>query len=347
MLGSPSLFINSKFDWQISKPVFRYVLGTCFILLVTTLMGYNLSYLTSILALSFISPGTKPLSFKQGFGFVFSLIIINFITFIFSEYFISYPLVFMPILCLSILWLYYSDKFPLVIKLFAIISILLIPLLSMEGSGVASFVAMSLVFNTLMAVSLTQIMFWFIPWSKADEYFIKDKKSGIKQTEIQRYVYARNILFILLPIILLFFIFKLSGGVLVLIFVAILSISPALSNPKIGAVLIVANILGGLAAIVAFNLLTFVPLFIFMILLTLFVGLLFANNLFSKKKIAPIFGTAFSSFLLILGSVTSSDDEAGSAVWTRVLQISMAVIYVVVAFGLLNYFQRRKKINRI
>ena len=346
MLGSLSIPRSSKYDWQLSKPVLRYVLGTCFILFVTTLMGYNLSYLTSILALSFISPGARPLNFKQGFGFILSLIIINFATYVFSEYFINYPLVFLPMLCLSILWLYYSDKFPMVIKLFSIISILLIPLLSMEGSGFAAFVAVSLVFNAFMALSLTQLMFWFIPWSKADEYFLKDKKDEVKQTELQRYSYARNILLILLPLILLFYIFKLSGAILVLMFVAILSISPALSNPKIGSVLIVANVLGGLTAIIGYNLLTFVPLFIFMILITLFVGLLFASNLFSKKKIAPIFGTAFSSFLLILGSVTSSDDEAGSAVWTRVIQISMAVIYVVIAFGILHHFQKQK-LNRL
>lgn len=347
MLGRLFASQSFGFDWQLSKPIFRYVLGTCFILIITTLMGYKLSYLTSVLSLTFIAPGTRPLNFKQGFGFLFSLIIINCVTFLFSEYFVSYPLVLLPLLFLSILWLYYSNKFPLVIKLFAIISILLIPLLAMEGSGVASFVAISLVFNALMAVSLTQIMFWFIPWSNADENFTKEKSDLNTQTEIARYTYAKNIVFILLPIVLLFYIFKLSGGVLVLIFVAILSISPALSNPKIGIALIAANLIGGLTSIIAYNLLTFVPLFSFMILLTLFVGFIFASNLFSKKKIAPIFGTAFSCFLLILCSVTSSSDEAGSAVWTRVIQISIAVIYVVLAFRILNYFQKHTKENRI
>jgi len=64
-----------------------------------------------------------------------------------------------------------------------------------------------------------------------------------------------------------------------------------------------------------------------MILITLIIGLIFANKLFSKDKLAPIYGSGFSTFLLILGSVTSSDAEAGSKVWTRVLQISRCCLW--------------------
>lgn len=344
MLDNSVLAIK-KYNWSISIPILRYVFGTCFIVATTALLNYELYYLTSILSLSFIAPGAKPMKFKQGFGFIVSLIILTGFAFVFSVYFNVYPLVFMPLLCLGILWIYYSDKFPTVIKLFAILSIILIPLMSLEGSAVASYIAIGLVFNVLMAVILTRFMFWIFPWSIADENFVKTQSQGEGQTEMQRFKYALNILLILLPLLLLFFILKLSGGMLVLMFVAILSMSPALSNPKVGLVMIVANILGGLFAIVAYKLLVMVPLLPFMILLILFVGFIFANNLFSDKKVAAIFGTGFSTFLLILGSVTSSDAEAGSAVWTRLIQISMAVIYVVIAFGILHHIQKNKKLK--
>ena len=251
----------------------------------------------------------------------------------------------MPLLCLSILWLYYTDKFPMVIKLFAIISILLIPLMTMEASVLGGFISMSLVFNTLMAVVLTQFMFLVFPWSIEDEVFAKDEVKASNIPELDRFKYALNILCIMLPLLFLFYIFKLSGGMLILMFVAILSISPALSNPKVGGVMIVANIFGGLFAILAYKLLVVVPLFIFMIFIVLIIGLIFANNLFSKKKIAPIFGTGFSTFLLILGSVTTSDSAAGEEVWTRVIMISGAVIYVVIAFGILNHIQKSKTLK--
>ena len=342
MLGKASTILFNNYNWRIAIPVVRYVVGISFILLVTSIMGYPLAYLTTVLSLGYIAPGAKPLSIKQGLNFIFILIIINLITFTFSSCFKEYPLVFIPLLFLGVLWIYYTNKLPLMVKLFSIISVFVIPLMSLEPTGVSAFVAISLVFNAFMAIALTQIVFKFFPWSKADETFVK-KQQVVKICEYSRYMYARNILFILLPVLLLFFIFKLSGGLLVLIFIGILSMSPALANAKVGKFMIVANILGGLFAIIGYQLLVFVPMLPFMILLTLLVGFIFGNKLFSKSKLAPIFGTGFSTFLLILGSVTASDDEAGSAVWSRLIQISIAVIYVVIAFGILNYYQSKKR----
>ena len=80
-----------------------------------------------------------------------------------------------------------------------------------------------------------------------------------------------------------------------------------------------------------------------MILMVLSVGLIFGNFIFSSHKLAPVFASGFSTFLLILGTVMSSDADAGEKVWSRVIQISMAVIYVVVAFRILSFFENRKK----
>lgn len=345
MLGNLSLNLVNKYNWKLSKPVLRYVLGTVLIMAITTVLDYQLSFLTSVLALSFLSPGTKPLKLKQAVGFISILTFLTGLSFVFSSFFIDYPFVFMPLLCLGILWIYYSQKMPTVIKLFSLMSVLIIPLLSLEGNALGGMIAVGLVFNTLMAISLTQLMFVIFPWSEEDSKFEKVKEVTNKKSPKEQFSYAINILFVLMPLLLLFFIFKLSGGLLILIFAAILSMSPALSNPKTGAVMIIANIIGGLFAIIAYKLLVVVPLFLFMLAITFIVGLFFASKLFSNKKSASIFGTAFSTFLLILLSVTSSDSEAGSEVWTRVLQISAAVIYVVIAFRILNYFINKKQLK--
>lgn len=344
MLDRLSYLSVSNYNWTNSRPLIRYVIGITFILFVSSVLGYPLSYLTTVLALGYIAPGVKPVTIKQGVSFILILMVINLITFMFSSYFKDYPLVFMPILCLGILWLYYSNKLQSTVKLFALISLLVIPLISLEPQGVSGFVAVNLIMNAFMAIFLTKLVFWVFPWSLADELFVKSK-NNIDSSEIDRFLYSRNIFFILLPVLLLFFIFKLSGGLLILIFIAILSMNPALANAKVGAVLIVANLLGGVFAILAFQLLTIVPLLVFMLLLTLIVGFLFGSKLFSKNKLAPIFGTGFSTFLLILGSVTSSDSEAGSEVWTRVVQISIAVLYVVIAFRIINYFKINRKLK--
>lgn len=330
-------------EWSGLIPVLRYVIGSCFILGVTSLMNYDLAYLTSVLALGYLAPGAKPLSFKQGSGFITILAIITGVTVIFTELFLDYALVFMPLLLLSLLWLYYTDKLPMMVKLFSLVSLVIIPFVSIDSGAIGSYVAVRLVFNAFMAIILSQLVFIIFPLCEADVPFEKKKQDVEKQSEVERYKYAVSIILILLPVLLLFYMFKLSSSILVLTFIAILSISPTLSNPKVGLVMIVANILGGVFGILAYRLLTIVPNFTFMILIALSIGIFFGSRLFSDSKYAGIFGSGFSTFLLILGSVTSSDADAGSEVWSRVIQISIAVSYVVLAFGILNRILNSRK----
>ncbi len=334
--------VRLKIDWNESIPVFRYVLGSAFIVAITSLLNYDLAYLTAVLGLGYIAPGAKPLTFKQGLGFLLIVASLSILAVMFASAFQSYALVYMPLLLLTLMWLYYTDKIPMMVKLFALISMVLIPFLSIDSTAIGAFLARILVLNAFMAIILTQLVFMIFPLCEADEKFLKEKAEAPKQSSQQRYLYAVKILCILSPVIILFYLFQWSSSVLILTFVTILTVSPAFANPKTGLVMIVANVLGGVFGIFAYQLLVMVPNFTFMILITLLVGFVFGQKLFSESKYAGIFGSAFSTFLLILGSVTASEDEAGSKVWDRVIQIGMAVIYVVVAFGLLDRFSKSK-----
>ena len=92
------------------------------------------------------------------------------------------------------------------------------------------------------------------------------------------------------------------------------------------------------------KLLVMVPEFYFLVMLTLLVGLVFGVRVFSDSPSAKLWGMAFSTLLLVIGSTTASGSgEAGSKVYTRVLQITVAVLYVVMAFGVADRFVRRKE----
>lgn len=338
---------NVKTNWKTSIPVLRYTIGVSFIMAITSLWNYELAYLTAVLGLGYLAPGAKPLSVRQGLIFIFSLLIMTGIAIVFSAVFLDYPLVFMPLLLLALLWFYYTDRIIGMVKVFLLISLIIVPFVSIDSTAIGSYVAVNLTINALMAIILSQIIFYIFPWSFTDEKFAKAQKATVKQSKKDRFRYAMNIVIILTPVILLFYIFKLSSSILILTFIAILSMSPALANPKVGMVLIVANILGGVVAILGYKLLSTIPNFAFMILLVLLVGLIFGNLIFSSHKLAPVFASGFSTFLLILGSVMSSDVDAGEKVWPRVIQIAMAVIYVVTAFRTLSYFEKKKKVRGV
>lgn len=163
------------------------------------------------------------------------------------------------------------------------------------------------------------------------------------QSERTRFISAGKKILVIMPVLILFFVFNWTNALLVLIFITILSMNPAFASKKAGLALIVANLGGGIAAIVAYNLLTVVPNLIFLGLLTLLTGFIFGEKLFSHQPASALFGTAFSTFLLILGNVTSFIGEAGEMVWTRILQLGIVVVYLVLAFFLVNHFIEEEK----
>ena len=143
----------------------------------------------------------------------------------------------------------------------------------------------------------------------------------------------------LFPLVAAFFLLQLSS-VLILVFAILLSMQPDVSKGfAAGKALIVGNVFGGLAAIAMYELLVMVPQFGFLILLTLFAGLWFGRRLFGGGKAAPLFGMAFSTLILVIGSTTSFYGDAGGKAWTRVVQITLAVLYLVLAFGTLIHLR--------
>ena len=81
-------------------------------------------------------------------------------------------------------------------------------------------------------------------------------------------------------------------------------------------------------------------------LVTLLVGLVFGTLVYSNKPTAKLYGMAFSTLLLVIASTTASGStEAESKVYTRVAQIIISVVYVVMAFGVADRFVRRKDVT--
>ena len=146
------------------------------------------------------------------------------------------------------------------------------------------------------------------------------------------------------PVAAVFFAYQSVDLILVLVFLAILTLQPSFAaGYKAGMALIAGNVVGGIASILFYDLLVLVPHFGFMVLLTLLCGMAFGSGLFSTHRWAPLFGMAFSTVLLVIGATTSSHGEAGAKALDRVIQITLAVIYGVVAFNMLkSLFPRRE-----
>ncbi len=318
------------------NPLLRYAFGSTIIMLVAMSLNYTLAYLTPVLALTFLAPGAKPPTIKTTLLFLMIIAVTSATGIIFSRFFLEYPLVFMPLLILTIFHIYYTTSLQHM-KVWFIISLLVIPMISQQSIQLGSVVAVNLFVNAFVAITLVWLVYFIFPYQE-NTIDVKKATEAVLPSDRIRFISAGKKMLVIMPVLISFFVFNWTDALLVLIFVSILSMNPAFANKKAGLALIAANLGGGLAAIVAYNLLTIVPSLIFLGLLTLLTGLIFGEKLISHKPLSALFGTAFSTFLLILGNVTSFIGEAGEMVWKRIFQLAIVVVYLVLAFFLVNHF---------
>ncbi len=62
----------------------RYAIGSTLVTGLAIGIGWNLAYLTPVLALVFFAPGTTILKFKEGAGFVGIIALTTFLAFLFT-----------------------------------------------------------------------------------------------------------------------------------------------------------------------------------------------------------------------------------------------------------------------
>ena len=132
--------------------------------------------------------------------------------------------------------------------------------------------------------------------------------------------------------------FNLSGAVLPLIQISALSQRPDFSTGAAGGrALIGANLGGGLVALLFYQLLDASPTYPFLVAGLTALALLFGRRIFSNRPTAPLYGSAFSTVLILIGGGTGQfGGDTGSGFYQRIALIFLSVCYVVGALSLLQ-----------
>jgi hypothetical protein len=315
--------------------ILRYVFGST--LAMTVAMGFDwpLAFLTPVLTLSFLGTKTPRPTVKSLVTFV--LVIVGACTMgLLVGLLVWYPGVFLLTLALVLFQLFYAKAggAPPLLITWTLIAVLLIPILASLSDALALVVAGYLAFGSAVAVLVVWLSHIIVPDPHLDAVMAPAPPAAKPLAGAARVSLAALSTLVVFPLAGLFLATQKADAILILVFVAILTLQPSLAaGYKAGIALIVGNVIGGLASMLFYDLLVVVPEFSFMVLLTLFCALVFASGLFSDSKWAPLFGMAFSTVLLIIGSTTSSFGEADTKASTRVFQITIAVVYAVVAFN--------------
>ena len=147
------------------------------------------------------------------------------------------------------------------------------------------------------------------------------------------------------PLYVLFLSFSLVDSAVVLIFALLLSLEPRFGTQwAAGKGLLLANLVGGLVAVVVYNLLVWVPAYPFFLLLITLTGLVLGRLIVSGSALGQLLAGGITTVFIVMGPALTGDAEAGAKLMVRVWQIMLAVLFVVTAFGVMERLTRGRRV---
>ena len=330
-----------------SRRILRYAFGSSLAMAIAMAIDGQLSFLVPVLTLSFLATPDPCPTLRQGVSFVAVIVVACLVSMLLSRILLPFPLVYVPFMGLLLFRIFYAKaggRSPLLI-MWMLIAILAIPLVAMMSPDIASMVVLGIISGAASTMAVVWLVYFFFPDPPGAHSAVVQKPTAAAiESPAERFRIAAETTIVVLPVFTVFYTLQLAGSLLILIFIAILSSQPGFAkNYKAGVGLILGNVIGGAIAIVFYEVLVHAPRFPMLLLLTLGTGLFLGSRFHSDRKLAPLYGMAFSTVLLVIGSTTSGNAEAGSKVSSRILQIMAAVTYVVVAFGAMEAWRQRSE----
>ena len=309
-----AIFLSSAIQWPLAllTPVFTAVI-LALPLPAPTLGGSFRNMLHTLLAFSL--------------GIVFTLI------------FLQYPLVYIPLLGFVLFKIYYYSNRggSFWFTLMALLAVLILPMLGNTSEGLAFGFSLGFIWSSWLAILMVWIAYGLFPDPKSGTLPARPKFQN-SYSPVAAAAALKSTL-VVLPIVTLFIVYNLSGQLLVMVFAAIFSLTPDIAKGKIAASnSIKSTLIGGMYAWAVYWLLVAVPEFYFFMFLMFFIALGFARKMFSDGPMAGYFSSAFVAMFVLVNSSLGVEGDITSAFLWRVIFITLAAIYVVVALKVLESY---------
>jgi hypothetical protein len=144
---------------------------------------------------------------------------------------------------------------------------------------------------------------------------------------------------VLLPVLLLAMTFEVPAALVVILTVtAVLRQHSLASGRQVALNLLLGNLMGGLTAMVAYELLSAVPTLGFLAALLLLISLVYAHLIVGPTSLTPLYVTALVTFIIVFGmGVAPFLDQPEATLAIRLRNLAIACIYVFAALSLIGY----------
>ncbi len=325
----------------------RYAVGVTIASALAFAIEWPLSFLLPVLSAVFLAlPLPKP-TLSQGLRNARDTLFAFAVGFIFSQFILPFPIIYVPLLALALFHTYYhlnrGGSFWLVLML--LFCLLLMPMLAGVHEMLAIGVVQALVGSSWLTIALVWLAHYLVPDAP-----VVASPPGVKKApgyqpgfSAPAAVAALKSMIVVLPIAIIFIANNWVSQILVMVFAAIFTLSPDLNKGReAGMNSIKSTLVGGVAACVVYWALVAVPEYHFLILLMFFASLSFGAAINSGKAIAKYLPSAMVAMIILVNSSLGEGSSFTEVLLLRILFISMAAIYVVTALKVLAVFWPKK-----
>lgn len=329
VIASSAIGLTAGADLAKGRTALRLGFGVALGYLLGALSGTTLFFMPPLLAAQFLATMRQPPGWRDAAGLLLMTALFAALTLVLAGGFVRDPLVYVLLLGLVLFLGFLLDGAGKAMPASLLLTFAaVIPLAGTQSLELALGLAGAIVGATFIALLTCWIMFAVFP-------AVPQPDSGprIARQASAKAAFANTV--VLLPLIVWCMIGGRMSFVLLIVSIAIIRAGRD-GGPRAAMGLLLGNLLGGIAATIAYGVVVMQPSIVFFLLVVLLVGLTFGARIAAGDALAPLFGVALVTFLILLGiGVSPLPIESGEAFSTRLLSVMLAGLYTVGALSLL------------
>jgi len=335
-----------------ARRIFRLVFVTAVALWISQAVNWSASFITPVLLSMLLAIPLPGLSLKQGMVFILALVIpIWLSTWILLPVLAYQPMVGMLLLIASCFWAFYysaSGGSP-ILGAFLTMGLAIVAAIGSDSIDSAIAVDWALTFNAIIAIALLWLAHVLLP-DKPVEGSPKAKPKAEIPSRDEAIRSAWRSTAIVLPVII-FFLFYAGSSSYMVVMIKVASMGQQAENDEtkqVGKSLLMSTFIGGVGAVVIWNLMSIWPSLINLVLLVALAGLIMGRKIFQGPGMATGAGTwsyAFMTMLVIIVPALADGaggDAAGVKFFDRITMLAWATLYGVAAVYIFDAFWRKK-----
>ncbi|GAK22100.1 membrane protein [Vibrio sp. JCM 19052] len=320
---------NLSIDNATQRRILRFTIGVGLAVFLAAWINWQLAFVAPVFTAKFLVD--KPNLHRETiYELLLALIATMGLGLLLSGGITQYPIVLLIAVGLMMAWGYYLFTDPKW-NLFAtilLIAVLMLPFMAINNPAISIVLASGLAISGAVSVAIFALVHIYLP--EPDSEFAGYAAPPIGKE--QRWHASFRAMLISFPVVCFFFIFQISEALLTMMFVALLSLMiTSEKSVKLSAFLIISNGIGGILAILAFSILAIVPSIFFYTAFITLLAVVIGKKIYTVPEKAPIFATAFSTLLVLIGSTLMSSGDIDSNTFIRIFQLVLVGTYMILA----------------